>query len=134
MKLSRTVTYALLATLQLAENETGRPVPCSRLAEQGEMPERFLLQILRHLVNHGILESTRGVEGGYRLHRRAEDVSLLELIEAVEGPLAPDVPARTGFTPEASAKLHAALQQVTTASRRQLQAIKLSQLLVRQNT
>ena len=71
MKLSRTVTYAIQATLQLAESDSRTPVPCSKLASQGAMPERFLLQILRNLVNHGILQSTRGVDGGYALLRIA---------------------------------------------------------------
>ena len=87
MKLSRTVTYALHATLQLARAETSRPVPCSRLATEGRMPERFLLQILRSLVTHGILRSTRGVDGGYSLRRNPGDISLLEVIEAVDGPM-----------------------------------------------
>ena len=59
MKLSRTVAYAIQATLQLAQSKSENPVPCSQLAAQGHMPERFLLQILRHLVTHGILHSTR---------------------------------------------------------------------------
>src|SRR5688500_6281124 len=86
MKLSRTVAYAVRATLQLAQLQTTGPVPCSRLATEGKMPERFLLQILRNLVTHGILRSTRGVEGGYALLRPAEEISLLEVIEAIEGP------------------------------------------------
>lgn len=49
MKLSRTVGYALQATLQLLDAEPYEPVPCSRLATTGNMPERFLLQILRDL-------------------------------------------------------------------------------------
>ena len=60
MKLSRTVSYALQATLQLARSTSQVPIPCNRLAAKGDMPERFLLQILRNLVAHGILESTRG--------------------------------------------------------------------------
>ena len=67
MKLSRTVAYAVRATLQLAQNPSDSPVPCSKLASDGNMPERFLLQILRNLVTHGILRSTRGVDGGYTL-------------------------------------------------------------------
>src|SRR6187397_745177 len=86
MKLSRTVSYAVRATLQLAELEAEGPVPCSRLAADGKMPERFLLQILRNLVTHGILRSTRGVDGGYSLVRPADQISLLEVIEAIEGP------------------------------------------------
>ncbi len=65
MKFSRTVSYALQATLQLAQEDRAAPVPCSQLAAEGKMPERFLLQILRNLVTHGILRSTRGVDGGY---------------------------------------------------------------------
>src|ERR1700687_5384355 len=87
MKLSRTVAYAIYATLQLAQSKSGVPVPCSHLAAEGHMPERFLLQILRHLVTHGILHSTRGVDGGYALERKPEEISLLEIIEAIDGPL-----------------------------------------------
>src|SRR5213076_1140230 len=93
MKLSRTVAYALQATLQLAENNSHLPVPSSQLAAQGHMPERFLLQILRHLVTHGILHSTRGVDGGYSLDRKPEDISLLDVIEAIDGPLNATLPA-----------------------------------------
>ena len=85
MKLSRTVSYAVRATLQLAQLSSKGPVPCSKLAAEGKMPERFLLQILRNLVTHGILRSTRGVDGGYALVRPADQISLLEVIEAKIG-------------------------------------------------
>ena len=80
MKLSRSVSYALQAVLQLAASDARTPVPCSQLAAEGSMPERFLLQILRHLVAHGILDSARGVEGGYVLERSPDEISLLEVI------------------------------------------------------
>ena len=73
-------------------SKSENPVPCSQLAAEGHMPERFLLQILRHLVTHGILHSTRGVEGGYTLERKPEQVSLLDVIEAIEGPLTSALP------------------------------------------
>lgn len=130
MKLSRTVAYAVQATLQLAQSKAGVPVPCSHLAAEGRMPERFLLQILRHLVTHGILHSTRGVDGGYSLEKKPEEISLLDVIEAIDGPLAAALPALDGGDHVPSAvKLREALEQVTMSSRRQLQAIKLSDLL-----
>lgn len=129
MKLSRTVTYALQAALQLAQSDSSLPVPCSYLAEQGQMPERFLLQILRSMVTHGVLQSTRGVEGGYRLRRLPEDISLLEIIEAVDGPLAADMPEDATLPLDSVTKLHSALEEVTAITRRQLESIKLSQLL-----
>src|SRR4026209_54956 len=114
MKLARTVSYAVQATLQLAKNESSEPVPCSQLASTGNMPERFLLQILRNLVTHGILRSTRGVDGGYSLVRSPEQISLLEVIEAIEGPYdsGTSLGEGEGITPEAQNKLKDALTQV----------------------
>jgi Rrf2 family protein len=131
MKLSRTVSYALQATLQLAQYGSDTPVPCSRLAAEGKMPERFLLQILRNLVAHGILGSTRGVEGGYTLERAPEEISLLQVIEAIEGPLTSALPAGEGLPEESRIRLEQALAEVTEVARRELEAIKLAQLLPR---
>src|SRR3954470_1345712 len=114
MKLSRTVSYAVRATLQLAELSAQGPVPCSKLAAEGNMPERFLLQILRNLVTHGILRSTRGVDGGYSLIRNPAEVSLLELIEAIEGPLDGNDATLEGLPEESQGKLQDALRDVTT--------------------
>lgn len=129
MKLSRTVSYALQATLQLAESARDAPVPCNRLAAEGQMPERFLLQILRALVAHGILASTRGVDGGYTLGRPPGEISLLEVIEAIDGPLIPSLPVGDGLPAEAKAKLEQALSDVTSQARRDLAAVTLAQLL-----
>lgn len=129
MKLSRTVSYALQATLQLAQADSQVPVPCSRLAAEGKMPERFLLQILRNLVAHGILGSTRGVEGGYTLERSPDEISLLEVIEAIEGPLISAVPVGEGLPEGSRTKLEQALAEVTALARRELEAVKLADLL-----
>ncbi len=129
MKLSRTVSYAVRATLQLAQLSQQGPVPCSRLAADGKMPERFLLQILRNLVTHGILRSTRGVDGGYALIKPADQISLLEVIEAIEGPYDAALEIGDGLTEDSQHKLRDALGSVTASTRRQLESIKLSQLL-----
>lgn len=130
MKLSRTVAYAVRATLQLAQVNSGAPVPCSRLAAEGRMPERFLLQILRNLVTHGILHSTRGVDGGYSLERKPEDISLLDLIEAIDGPLIAMLPdPQEGERAMTETRLREALDQVNASMRRQLQSVRISDLL-----
>ena len=129
MKLSRTVTYALQATLQLAQADPGEPVPCSRLAAEGAMPERFLLQILRSLVTHGILQSTRGVEGGYTLDRSADDISLLDIIEAVDGPMNTKLPFAAGIPSECQVRLREALRSVAATAREQLQDVKVGHLV-----
>src|SRR5947207_10183187 len=123
MKLSRTVSYAVRATLQLAQLQAHGPIPCSRLAADGKMPERFLLQILRNLVTHGVLRSTRGVDGGYCLERSPNDTSLLDVIEAVEGPITANVPSER-LPLEMSNRLSQALLQVNEQCRRQLASVK----------
>ena len=124
MKLSRTLSYAVQATLQLAQLDEQGPVPCSRLAADGKMPERFLLQILRNLVTHGILRSTSGVDGGYALVRPANQISLLEVIEAIEGPVDSALEVGDGLTENSQHNLRDALGQVTQTTRRQLESIK----------
>ena len=129
MKLSKTVAYAVRATIELAQHPSDTPVPCSKLASEGNMPERFLLQILRHLVTHGILRSTRGVDGGYALTRPPEDISLLDVIEAIAGPMDAGEPTGDGLPEASKVKLMDALTEITNTARQQLEAIKFSQLL-----
>jgi Rrf2 family transcriptional regulator, cysteine metabolism repressor len=129
MKISRTVAYALQATLLLAQTDQGEAIPCSRLAADGKMPERFLLQILRNLVAHGILVSVRGVDGGYRLARDPEKLSILDVIEAMDGPVGPSLPTASGLTGDSRQKLEKTLSEVTQHIRRELAAVKISHLL-----
>ena len=130
MKLSRTVVYAIQAMQQLAEVQSASPVPCSRLAHEGKMPERFLLQILRNLVKHGILRSTRGVDGGYSLNRKPQDISLLDIIEAIDGPFVAKLPTVEGATAKKHhLRLREALDGIAASARRQLAVIKLADLL-----
>ncbi|PQO47832.1 RrF2 family transcriptional regulator [Blastopirellula marina] len=129
MKLSRTVAYALQATMQLAVSDSDTPVPCSQIASKGEMPERFLLQVLRSLVNHGVLRSTRGVDGGYMLIRSPEEISLLDVIEAIDGPLDSKLPVTAAPDDVTQVNLQKALQDVTATARQQLESIKISQLI-----
>ena len=134
LQLSRTATYAVRATIQLAKSENSRPIPCSKLAADGKMPEWFLLQILRNLVTHGILRSTRGVEGGYSLTRPPREISLLDVIEAIEGPMDAEVPFEETVPEGSYAKLQDALHDVASTARRQLEAVKFSQLIVPEPT
>ena len=136
MKISRTVTYAVSATMQLAREQSGSPVPCSRLAAEGNMPERFLLQILRNLVTCGVLRSTRGVEGGYSLARPPEEISVLEIIEAAEGPLEINHDSNSGSensesvpADSVSQEIQQAIAHIAQKLKLQLDAIKLSHLL-----
>lgn len=129
MRLSQSVTYAIHAVLRLAARPDAGPISCGKLAREGGMPERFLLQILRDLSKKGILQSARGGGGGFVLDRRPEDITLLEVIEAVEGPLCPSLPLRGNFPAGAGDHLHAALARISDETRRQLWQVRVSDLL-----
>jgi len=93
------------------------------------MPERFLLQILRSLVTHGLLHSTRGVEGGYYLVRPPDQITLRDIVEAFDHPLEPSVPMLDGLPLPIRQKLMETLDHVSCAARQELQKLTVAELL-----
>jgi Rrf2 family transcriptional regulator, cysteine metabolism repressor len=91
VKLSLPGEYALHALVVLGLNYDQRDavVRIQTISEQQNIPKRFLEQILNDLRSGGILESRRGVSGGYRLRRPPELITLAEVSRRIEGPLAP---------------------------------------------
>jgi Rrf2 family protein len=87
MKLSRATGYALQLLVLLARQPDGRGATLTALAVPRGLPVSFLANVSAALVRAGILESWTGGGGGSSLARRAEDVTLLDVIEAVDGPL-----------------------------------------------
>lgn len=93
MKLSLRGEYALRALIVLGLDAGGPDrasvVPTQAISDRQNIPKRFLEQILNDLKSAGIVESRRGVAGGYRLKRPPQEVTLAEVIRHIEGPLAP---------------------------------------------
>jgi Rrf2 family protein len=87
MRVSAKADYAIRAAAELASADPG-PVKGERVAQAQGIPLKFLENILLELRHHGLVQSQRGADGGYWLARPAEDISLAEVIRAVEGPLA----------------------------------------------
>ena len=87
MRVSAKVDYALRAIIEIAVSGGG-PVKGERVAQAQEIPLRFLENILGDLRHAGIVRSQRGVEGGYWLARPANEISVADVIRAVEGPIA----------------------------------------------
>ena len=87
MRVSAKADYAIRAAVELAAAGEG-PVKGERIAQAQEIPSNFLENILSDLRNAGIVASRRGAEGGYWLARPAAEVSLADVIRAVDGPLA----------------------------------------------
>jgi len=88
MKLTRACSYALHALVYMSEHDPGgrRGLASQEIARERGLPERFLLKVLKPLVGAGILGSARGPGGGYLLARPLGEISLLDVVEAVEGP------------------------------------------------
>ena len=87
MRVSAKADYAIRAMIELAAAGDG-PVKAERIAQAQEIPLKFLENIMADLRQGGLVRSQRGAEGGYWLARPADEISLADVIRAVEGPLA----------------------------------------------
>ncbi|GAV31870.1 predicted transcriptional regulator [Coriobacteriaceae bacterium EMTCatB1] len=89
MQITTKSEYALLALIELAESSDGAPVSLRRIAEVRGLPEPFLEQVFAALKRADIVRAVRGRRGGFQLARPAEQVTALDVVEAVEGPVRP---------------------------------------------
>lgn len=88
MQFTQATDYAFRLVLYLAGMAEGTVVNGQTISEKQRIPPRFLLKISRYLTKAGLLKSYRGVEGGFALARRPENINLYEVVEAMEGPVA----------------------------------------------
>jgi Rrf2 family protein len=88
MRISAKVDYAVRAAVELAATSDEKPVKAERIANAQEIPLNFLENILGELRHAGIVRSHRGAEGGFRLAKPAPEITVADIIRAVEGPLA----------------------------------------------
>jgi Rrf2 family protein len=128
VRVSAKTDYAIRAALELAAAADERPVKGERIATAQAIPLRFLENILMQLRHAGLVESRRGADGGYRLAKPPGEVTLADVIRAIDGPLAAvggTRPERLGFEGVAEpmkdvwiavrASLRSVLEQVTLA-------------------
>ena len=87
MKLTRASSYALHAVVYMAGLKKEIPTASHVIAEKRGIPERFLLKALKPLVSAQLLLSVKGPNGGYRLARPPHEITFLEILEAVDGPI-----------------------------------------------
>src|SRR5215472_13215628 len=92
MRLTRASSYALHAIVYLAAKKQNEPMPSHLVAQARGIPERFLLKVLKPLVSARVLLSVKGPNGGYRLARPANDITMLDILEAVDGPIRGQAP------------------------------------------
>lgn len=128
MKVSAKAEYACLAILALARQRSGDPpVRIREISEAHGIPERYLVQILLQLKGAGLVVSTRGAAGGYRLARAPASISLGEVLSAIDGP---DAPRREPLKP-ANQVLASVWEDVRAAERAVLDKTTIAQLAER---
>jgi Rrf2 family protein len=87
MQITRQADYAVRAVLYLAKLGTNERAATSTVAEEQRIPPSFLAKIISQLSIAGLLHTSRGARGGVTLAREPQDISLLEVIEAIDGPI-----------------------------------------------
>jgi Rrf2 family protein len=128
MKLTRGCVYALRALEYVASRGDGGPVTARHIAEERGLPGDFLSKALQPLVRAGLLRSEKGPNGGFRLARPASRISLLEVVEAVDGPVRGDVPLVGDDQGGLGPRLAAVCERVADLVRRRLGAVRLADL------
>jgi len=130
MKLTRASSYAIHALVFMAAQKKNRPVASHHIAKARGIPERFLLKVLKPLVSARVLHSIKGPNGGYRLARAPNEITILEILEAVDGPIRGQP---TFSREEGNGSLNRRLDQICSQAaeqvRKQLQKVRISELV-----
>ena len=133
MKLTCASAYALQALAFMAGQKNDKPIASHHVAKARAIPERFLLKVLKPLVGANVLVSTKGPHGGYKLARAAGDITLLEVIEAVDGPIRGHVPVGDEPNPAVNSGLIRRLESACNCAagvlKEHLRKVKLSEVI-----
>ena len=115
--------YAVVALAELARSGDG-PVPIATIAERRGMPVQFLEQLFSTLRRAGLLTSHRGMKGGYTLSRPAEEITVLEVVQALDGKVGQEADEAGGIWAEGVTALRKVFNQTTIAevARREAEA------------
>ena len=133
MKLTRATSYAIHAVAYMAAQKHDRPIASHHVAEAQGIPERFLLKVLKPLVSAHILHSVKGPNGGYRLAKAPADINMLEILEAVDGPIRGQAEAigEKGADGHLNHRLENICKQSADAVRKHLEKVRMSDLIAK---
>jgi Rrf2 family protein len=128
--ISRETDYAARVLLHLALQETGERVTAQQIAQQRLIPKALVRRVVTRLAGANLIVTTRGSEGGLSLARPANEISLLQVVEAMEGPLALNqCVVEPGICPLVPAcNVHVAWEHARDVIRTHLQGITFDQL------
>lgn len=129
MKVSLRSTYGIMAAVDMAMQSGSGPIQAKSIARRQGIPARFLEQVLHAMKKAGLVSSLRGAQGGYVLSRKPSDLSVAEILEALEGPLSyPGTNGRLPTMTKSDALLAKIWTRVNEAERRVLEEITVEAL------
>jgi Rrf2 family protein len=133
MRLTRASLYALQAVVYMAGKDNEEPIPSHVIADKRNISERFLLKVLKPLVAAQVLVSAKGPHGGYRLAKPANQITLLEVMEAVDGPIRGQAPvASTSARHPLNQRLIDICNESAEHLRKQLKRVRISEVVGRE--
>jgi Rrf2 family transcriptional regulator, cysteine metabolism repressor len=130
MRVSLRSTYGIMAAVDLAMQPGSTPIQAKAIARRQGIPARFLEQVLHAMKKAGLVSSLRGAQGGYILSKKPSDVSVAEILEALEGPFlrVTEVNGRLHQGAKSEALLANVWDRVHEAERHILEAITVEEL------
>jgi Rrf2 family protein len=129
MKLTRASSYALHAVAFMAQQKVqDKPMASHNIAAARTIPERFLLKVLKPLVSARVLHSIKGPNGGYRLAKPADKITMLEILEAVDGPIRGQAPFDAESNGPMNHKLETVCKQSSDMVRKHLEKVTIAEL------
>lgn len=130
MNISSRCDYACRAIIELAQNVPNDcPITATAIAEKRNIPEKYLVHILLQLKKAGLLTSVRGAQGGYRLAQKASEITLLDIVLAVDGPIMDPAPSDD----ESSRELQAAWERVAEGMETVLKEVTVEDIIHKAN-
>ena len=130
MRISRSTGYALLAAGYIAKHKEKKIILSQAVSKEYDIPLEYLLKILQQMVKANVLRSKRGPRGGFSLAKPAKKITMLEIIEAVEGPLINQLNLKEQAPKEKfSGKAELAYEKALAAAKNIFDKTKLADLL-----
>jgi Rrf2 family protein len=116
----------------MSAQKQNRPVASHHIAQARGIPERFLLKVLKPLVSARVLHSIKGPNGGYRLARTPSEITMLDVVEAVDGPIRGQAPlAQVDGDGHLDHRLELICNQSADQLRKQLKKVRIADLVGR---
>ncbi|RME50436.1 MAG: Rrf2 family transcriptional regulator [Caldilineae bacterium] len=130
-QITRRADYAVRIMVELGEQENDQPIPARKVAQRTGVPQPFLHKIVSELVKEGLVSSQAGPSGGLRLNRPTTQITLRQILEAVEGPLCINVCLlRPGECPrDITCPVHGFWGRLQTSIMQQLEGATLDKLI-----